>query len=156
MKTKKTPRCPIAYTYSRGSVRAPSTHGRGSPRPRACARARARARELAPELYRILFELGEPYVVFDDVLGNDVRGAMLEDALALRRRDRFGPSQSVGSDGVPFDKDKINGLPRGGTNWGKGGHDDSAKGGYRSSYDGNKGGTDCSKGGHDSSYDDHD
>ena len=54
--------------------------------------AATRARELAPELYRRLFELGEPYVVFDDVLGNDVRGAMLEDALALRRRDRFGPS----------------------------------------------------------------
>ena len=44
--------------------------------------AATRARELAPELYRRLFELGEPYVVFDDVLGNDVRGAMLEDALA--------------------------------------------------------------------------
>ena len=69
--------------------------------------AATRARELAPELYRRLFELGEPYVVFDDVLGNDVRGAMLEDALALRRRDRFGPSQSVGSDGVPFDKEAV-------------------------------------------------
>ena len=69
--------------------------------------AATRARELAPELYRRLFELGEPYVVFDDVLGNDVRRAMLEDALALRRRDRFGPSQSVGSDGVPFDKDAV-------------------------------------------------
>ena len=45
--------------------------------------AATRARELAPELYRRLFEQGEPYVVFDDVLGNDVRGAMLEDALAL-------------------------------------------------------------------------
>ena len=69
--------------------------------------AATRARELAPELYRRLFEQGEPYVVFDDVLGNDVRGAMLEDALALRRRDRFGPSQSVGSDGVPFDKEAV-------------------------------------------------
>ena len=69
--------------------------------------AATRARELAPELYRRLFELGEPYVVFDDVLGNDVRGAMLEDALALRRRDRFGPSQSVGSDGMPFDKEAV-------------------------------------------------
>ena len=69
--------------------------------------AATRARELAPELYRRLFELGEPFVVFDDVLGNDVRGAMLEDALALRRRDRFGPSQSVGSDGVPFDKEAV-------------------------------------------------
>ena len=69
--------------------------------------AATRARELAPELYRRLFEQGEPFVVFDDVLGNDVRGAMLEDALALRRRDRFGPSQSVGSDGVPFDKEAV-------------------------------------------------
>ena len=69
--------------------------------------AATRARELAPELHRRLFELGEPFVVFDDVLGNDVRGAMLEDALALRRRDRFGPSQSVGSDGVPFDKEAV-------------------------------------------------
>ena len=69
--------------------------------------AATRARELAPELYRRLFEVGEPFVVFDDVLGNDVRGAMLEDALALRRRDRFGPSQSVGSDGVPFDKEAV-------------------------------------------------
>ena len=31
---------------------------------------------------REIVELGEPYVVFDDVLGNDVRSAMLEDALA--------------------------------------------------------------------------
>ena len=30
--------------------------------------AATRARELAPELYRRLFELGEPFVVFDDVL----------------------------------------------------------------------------------------
>ena len=69
--------------------------------------AATRARELAPELHARLFERGEPYVVFDDVLGDAVRSAMLDDALALRRRARFGPSQSVGTDGVPFDKEAV-------------------------------------------------
>lgn len=69
--------------------------------------AAARAREVAPQLWSALFERDEPYVVIDDFLGPDAVAAMREDAARLRDVGRFGPSRSVGRDGVAFDKEAV-------------------------------------------------
>ena len=66
-----------------------------------------RAREVAPELWAALFERREPYVVIDDFLGRDAVAAMREDAARLQDVGRFGPSQSIGRDGVAFDKEAV-------------------------------------------------